>query len=34
MVFVEPAGVETNDALAGWITRALTYVQTLPPKTT
>jgi TfoX/Sxy family transcriptional regulator of competence genes len=33
MVFVEPAGVETDEALAGWITRALAYVQTLPPKT-
>jgi TfoX/Sxy family transcriptional regulator of competence genes len=34
MVFVEPAGIDTDEALAGWITRALAYVQTLPPKKT
>ena len=32
MVFVEPAGIETDEALAGLFTNALTYVQTLPPK--
>lgn len=30
MVFVEPTGIESEAALAGWIGRALTYVQTLP----
>ena len=34
MVFLEPAGVETDEELAGWIARALMYVQKLPPKTT
>ena len=33
MVFVQPAGIETDGELAGWIARALAYVQTLPPKT-
>lgn len=33
MVFIEPAGIESNEALEGWIGRALSYVQTLPPKT-
>lgn len=33
MVFVEPAGIESNVALERWIGRALSYVQTLPPKT-
>jgi hypothetical protein len=33
MVFVEPAGIESDQALADWIERALTHVETLPPKT-
>ena len=33
MVFVEPAGITTEKALADWIQKALAYVQTLPPKT-
>ena len=33
MVFVEPAGVETDEELAGWIKQALAYARTLPPKT-
>ncbi len=33
MVFVEPAGIESDEVLAGWITRAVAYVQMLPPKT-
>ena len=33
MVFVEPDGIESNAALADWIERAMTYVQTLPAKT-
>lgn len=32
MVFVEPAGTASDTALAGWVARALSYVQTLPPK--
>ncbi len=32
MVFVEPAGIESDAALADWIERAMTYVQTLPAK--
>ena len=34
MVFVQPAGLQTDETLADWIARALAYVQTLPPKTT
>lgn len=33
MVFVEPAGVDSEQALKRWIERAVTYVRTLPPKT-
>ena len=33
MVFVEPEGVGTDAALAGWVMRAVAFVQTLPPKT-
>ena len=33
MVFVEPAGIESDAALADWIGRAMAYVQTLPAKT-
>jgi hypothetical protein len=33
MVFVAAAGVASETALADWVGRALTYVQTLPPKT-
>jgi TfoX/Sxy family transcriptional regulator of competence genes len=33
MVFVEPAAIESDRALTGWIGRALTYVETLPAKT-
>ena len=32
MVFVEPAGIASVSALAGWVARALTFVETLPPK--
>jgi TfoX/Sxy family transcriptional regulator of competence genes len=32
MVFVEPGGIDTDTALAGWVARALSYVGTLPPK--
>jgi TfoX/Sxy family transcriptional regulator of competence genes len=34
MVFVESAGIKSDRALAGWIRLALTYLETLPPKTT
>lgn len=33
MVFVEPAGLQSDQALAAWVERALTFVRTLPPKT-
>ena len=33
MVFVKPAGIESDAALADWIGRAMRYVQTLPAKT-
>ena len=33
MVFIEPAGIRSDQELARWIDRALAYVQTLPPKT-
>ncbi len=33
MVFVQPPGIESDSALAGWIGRAVTYVEALPPKT-
>ena len=33
MVFVEPAGIASEEALAGWVARALDHVSTLPPKT-
>jgi hypothetical protein len=32
MVFVEPAGVADDRRLAGWIARARSFVETLPPK--
>ena len=32
MVFVEPAGVRSDDDLERWVSRALGYVATLPPK--
>ena len=31
-VVVTPAGVETDDALAGWVGRAVDYASSLPPK--
>ncbi len=31
-VVVTPAGVETDDALAGWVDRAVDYASSLPPK--
>lgn len=31
-VFVEPAGCAEDDALRGWVERALGFVATLPPK--
>lgn len=33
MVFVEPVGLQSDQALAAWIERALNFVRTLPPKT-
>ena len=33
MVFVEPAGLQSDQPLAAWIERALNFVRTLPPKT-
>lgn len=32
MVYVEPAGIDTDVALQGWIERAITHTRTLPPK--
>ena len=32
MVYVDPPGFATDDALAGWVTRALEFAATLPPK--
>jgi TfoX/Sxy family transcriptional regulator of competence genes len=32
MVFVEPGGIETDAALAGWVARSVAYVETLPPR--
>jgi TfoX/Sxy family transcriptional regulator of competence genes len=31
-VLIEPAGVESDDQLAGWIERALKFVKALPAK--
>ncbi len=31
-VFVEPAGFETDAALAAWVNRTFKFVATLPPK--
>ena len=31
-VLVDPAGVETDEALAAWLGRAISFVSTLPPK--
>jgi hypothetical protein len=31
-VLVEPAGIEDDAQLSGWIERATTFVKTLPPK--
>jgi TfoX/Sxy family transcriptional regulator of competence genes len=31
-ITVAPAGVEDDEALAGWVDQALGYVRTLPPK--
>jgi len=33
MVFVEPAGLASDQTLQGWVERALAHVATLPPKT-
>jgi TfoX/Sxy family transcriptional regulator of competence genes len=33
MVFVEPAAIESQGALEGWVARARSYVATLPLKT-
>ena len=33
MVFVEPAGLLSDRALAAWVERAVSFVRTLPPKT-
>lgn len=32
MVYVEPAGTASDDALRAWVRRALAFVETLPPK--
>ena len=32
MVYVDPPGVTTDAALAGWVSRALEFAATLPPK--
>jgi len=32
MVFVEPQGHASDDALEAWLNDALTYVETIPPK--
>jgi len=32
MVYVEPMGIDSDNALSAWIKLALTYVVTLPPK--
>jgi TfoX/Sxy family transcriptional regulator of competence genes len=32
MVYVDPAGSATDEALQGWIDRAVAFVETLPPK--
>jgi TfoX/Sxy family transcriptional regulator of competence genes len=32
MVYVAPAGCKTNKALATWLARATTFVETLPPR--
>jgi hypothetical protein len=32
LVYVEPRGFASEDALAGWIARGLAFVETLPPK--
>lgn len=32
MVYVEPAGIDTDAALHGWLTRATAHTRTLPPK--
>jgi len=31
-VYVAPAGTSAEDALRDWVTRALAFVETLPPK--
>jgi TfoX/Sxy family transcriptional regulator of competence genes len=33
MVFVEPAGLRTDAALEDWVSQALQYARSLPPKT-
>jgi TfoX/Sxy family transcriptional regulator of competence genes len=32
MVYVDPPGFSTDDALAAWVARALEFAATLPPK--
>ncbi|HVP03799.1 MAG TPA: TfoX/Sxy family protein [Solirubrobacteraceae bacterium] len=32
MVYVDPAGIATDDALLAWVARAREFVSTLPPK--
>ena len=32
MVYVDPPGFPTDDALAAWVGRALEFAATLPPK--
>ena len=33
MVFVEPPGIASDEALKGWLADALSFVETIPPKT-
>jgi len=34
MVFVQPRGIASSQALAGWVDLALAHVRGLPPKAT
>ena len=34
MVFVEPPGVASDEALRAWLDEVLAFVETIPPKTT
>ena len=32
MVYVDPTGTDTHNALKGWVNKATTYASNLPPK--